>query len=90
MLDFSGGGVVHLLGKDSVFDGQTFCIASFKNTLTICHTIVHVGGTAGLMLCLFAKFREWRDKRIKGHNLEVASMQHSYIKTRTFFSALEL
>ena len=42
------------------------------------------------MLCMFAKFREWRDKRITGHNREVASKQHSYIQTRTSFFGVEL
>ena len=57
------------------------------------HTIINVGGVAGLMLCLFAKLREWRDKRIKEHNCEVVYVKKKYIHanldiligTRTLF-----
>ena len=37
----------------------------------------HIGGVAGLMLCLFAKFREWWDKR-KENNREVMHNNLTY------------
>ena len=52
-LDFAGGGAVHLLGMHAVY-------AYNYSYLPSC---ISKGGTAGLMVCLFATLQKFLDKR---------------------------
>ena len=67
ILDFAGGGAVHLIGMcvcvcvcvcvcECVCEHACMCAS-------ISFTHLTVGGMAGLMICLFAKFQYWRDER---------------------------
>jgi hypothetical protein len=88
VLDFAGGGAVHLLGKNeylysfAIFNfvyGLSFQqLGSIQIESTLFLSKLSAGGMAGLMVCLFARFQEWWDKRDKRMPL-VSKINHRAI-----------
>ena len=71
VLDFAGGGAVHLIGW------HRYNI--LLHTLSVI-TIVFLGGMAGLVICLFAKFEEWKESKRASYQRQVSFMVQLHIR----------
>lgn len=70
ILDFAGGGVVHLVGK---------YILQLIQVIIQLLTMYTIGGTAGFILCLFAKFQNYlAAKKSQNTNSESTTIVSTY------------